>query len=113
MRGACELLGLDPLYVANEGKLVALVAPEAAQAALAAFRDHEFGSEAAIIGRVTEDHPGRVVLRTALGARRFWYVGRRTIAPNLLTGGRDSAPEQSQEPESVASPRKDGRVNPF
>ena len=70
VRGACELLGLDPLYVANEGKLVAIVTPEAAESALAALRAHEHGREAALIGRVTEDHPGRVVLRTALGARR-------------------------------------------
>ncbi len=70
VRAACELLGLDPLYVANEGKLVAIVAPEAAEAALAALRAHEYGRQAAVIGRVTEAHPGRVVLRTALGARR-------------------------------------------
>ncbi|MGD8624436.1 MAG: hydrogenase expression/formation protein HypE [Anaerolineae bacterium] len=70
VRGACELLGLDPLYVANEGKLVAIVAPEAAETALADMRSHEYGREAAIIGRVTGEHPGRVVLRTALGARR-------------------------------------------
>ncbi len=70
VRGACELLGLDPLYVANEGKLVAIVAPEAADAALAALRAHEYGREAAIIGRVTQHHPSRVVLRTALGAHR-------------------------------------------
>ncbi len=70
VRGACELLGLDPLYVANEGKLVAVVAPEAAGAALASLQAHEFGQEAALIGQVTEAHPGRVVLRTELGARR-------------------------------------------
>jgi hydrogenase expression/formation protein HypE len=70
VRGACELLGLDPLYVANEGKLVAIVAPEAAGAALSAMRSHEYGREAVAIGRVTEAHPGRVVLRTTLGARR-------------------------------------------
>jgi hydrogenase expression/formation protein HypE len=70
VRGACELLGLDPLYVANEGKLVAIVAPEAADAALSTLRVHEFGQKACIIGRVTESHPGRVALRTALGARR-------------------------------------------
>jgi hydrogenase expression/formation protein HypE len=70
VRGACELLGLDPLYVANEGKLVAIVAPEAAQAILERMRTHEYGREVAIIGRVTEAHPGRVVLCTALGARR-------------------------------------------
>jgi hydrogenase expression/formation protein HypE len=71
VRSACELLGLDPLYVANEGKLVAIVAPEAADAALAVLRAHEYGREAAAVGRVTADHPRRVVLRTALGARRI------------------------------------------
>jgi hydrogenase expression/formation protein HypE len=71
VRGACELLGLDPLYVANEGKVVAIVAPEAVPAALAAFRAHRFGGDAAVIGRVSADHPHRVVVRTALGARRI------------------------------------------
>ncbi len=71
VRGACELLGLDPLYVANEGKFVAIVASEAAEAALAALRGDDYGREANIIGQVTEAHPGRVVLRTALGARRI------------------------------------------
>ncbi|MEJ2209928.1 MAG: hydrogenase expression/formation protein HypE [Anaerolineae bacterium] len=71
VRGACELLGLDPLYVANEGKVVAIVAPEAAPAALAAMRAHPYGAEAAIVGRVMAQHPRRVVLRTALGARRI------------------------------------------
>ena len=70
VRGACELLGLDPLYVANEGKLVAIVAPQAAERALAALRTHRYGQEAAIVGQVVESHPGRVVLRTGLGARR-------------------------------------------
>ena len=70
VRGACELLGLDPLYVANEGKLVAIVAPEAAEAALAALRAHEDGREAVLIGEVKDAHPGRVVLHTLLGARR-------------------------------------------
>jgi hydrogenase expression/formation protein HypE len=71
VRGACELLGLDPLYVANEGKLVAVVAPEGVEAALAALRAHEFGREAALIGRVTEGHPRRLALRTALGTHRI------------------------------------------
>ena len=70
VRAACELLGLDPLYVANEGKLVAFVAPEAAEVVLARMRTHEYGREAAVIGQVTAEHPGRVVLRTPLGARR-------------------------------------------
>ena len=71
VRAACELLGFDPLYVANEGKLVAFVAPTAADVVLAAVRAHEYGQEAAIIGWVTAEHAGRVVLRTPLGARRI------------------------------------------
>jgi hydrogenase expression/formation protein HypE len=70
VRGACELLGLDPLYVANEGKLVAIVAPGHAEAALTALQAHEYGREAALIGRATDTHPGRVILRTLLGSRR-------------------------------------------
>ncbi len=71
VRGACEMLGLDPLYVANEGKLVAIVAPEAAQAALAALRAHGLGADARIIGRVTDRHRGMVVMRTVLGTTRI------------------------------------------
>ena len=70
VRAACELLGLDPLYVANEGKLVAIVAPGAADQALATLRRHEYGHDAVRVGRVTDAHPRRVVLRTTLGARR-------------------------------------------
>jgi hydrogenase expression/formation protein HypE len=70
VRGACEILGLDPLYVANEGKVVIAVAPERADAALDALRAHPLGREAALIGHATADHPSRVVLRTPLGARR-------------------------------------------
>ena len=71
VRAACEMLGLDPLYVANEGKLIACAPPRIADAVLAAMRAHEYGREAAIIGRVMAEHPGRVVLRTALGAHRI------------------------------------------
>ncbi len=53
VRGACEILGLDPLYVANEGKVLAIVAPEVADAVLAAMRAHPLGREAAIVGEVT------------------------------------------------------------
>ncbi len=70
VRGACELLGLDPLYVANEGKLVAIVAAEAAEAALAAMQAHPLGQNARIIGRASQAHPGRVVLKTVLGVSR-------------------------------------------
>ena len=71
VRGACEMLGIDPLYVANEGKLVALVHPEDADAALEKMRHHRYGKDAAIIGEVRPDHPGRVVMRTTLGASRI------------------------------------------
>ena len=71
VRAACEFLGLDPLYAANEGKVVMAVAAEAAEAALAALREHPLGSHAAAIGEVTENHPGHVVLETPYGARRI------------------------------------------
>ena len=71
VRGACELLGLDPLYVANEGRLIAIVAPEAAESALAALRAHPLGRGAQMIGRVTAAHAGLVVLRTVLGTTRI------------------------------------------
>jgi hydrogenase expression/formation protein HypE len=70
VNGACEILGIDPLYVANEGKLVAVVAPEAADAALAALRAHPLGVEAAIVGEVTAEPPGLVLLETAFGGSR-------------------------------------------
>lgn len=70
VRGACEILGIDPLYVANEGKLVAFVAPEDAPAALAALRDHPLGREAAEIGVVEADPAGMVLLETEIGGVR-------------------------------------------
>lgn len=71
VRVASELLGLDPLYVANEGKLIAIVAPEAAEAVLAAMRAHPLGAEAAAIGDVRAAERSRVVLRTPLGTHRL------------------------------------------
>ncbi len=70
VQAACEMLGLDPLYVANEGKLIAIVARETAHAMLEALRAHPLGAHAAIIGEVTDQHPGVVVGRTAIGATR-------------------------------------------
>jgi len=70
VNGACEILGIDPLYVANEGKLMAVVAPEAAAAAFAALAAHERGVDAEIVGYVREEQPGLVVLETAFGGRR-------------------------------------------
>ena len=71
VRGACELLGLDPLYVANEGKLIAIVAPEAADLVLHAMRRHPLGSAATIIGTVNEDRQHLVTMRTSLGTTRI------------------------------------------
>jgi hydrogenase expression/formation protein HypE len=68
--GACEILGIDPLYVANEGKFVAIVAPEAETAALAALQSHPLGVNAAVIGEVGSDPPGMVILDTAFGGSR-------------------------------------------
>ena len=68
--GACELLGLDPLYVANEGKFLAIVAPESADEALELLRKDGKGKNAAIIGHVTENHIGQVLLKSKIGGRR-------------------------------------------
>jgi hydrogenase expression/formation protein HypE len=70
VQGACEILGLDPLYVANEGRLLALVPPEESEAALAALRRHPLGEGAAAIGTVVPEPPGMVLLRTAVGGTR-------------------------------------------
>ena len=74
---ACEFLGLDPLYVANEGKLIAIVAPADAEQALAALRGHELGRDAAIIGSVVADPDHFVQMTTTLGGRRVvdWLSG--------------------------------------
>ena len=76
---ACELLGLDPLYVANEGKLVVIVPADAAEAALAAMRDHPLGREAARIGEVTTDLNHFVQIRTSFGGKRMvdWLSGEQ------------------------------------
>lgn len=71
VRAACEMLGLDPLYVASEGKLVAVVAPQDAERALAVMRSHPLGKNAAIVGEVVEQHPGMVTIRSPLGRERI------------------------------------------
>jgi hydrogenase expression/formation protein HypE len=71
VKGACELLGLDPLYVANEGKLVAIVAAADTDVVLAAMRGHPLGVNARLIGKVVEAHPGVVTMRTCLGTSRI------------------------------------------
>jgi hydrogenase expression/formation protein HypE len=67
---ACDMLGMDPVHIANEGKLVAIVAADAADAVLDAMRRHPLGAQATSIGRVVAQHPGVVVARTAIGGSR-------------------------------------------
>jgi hydrogenase expression/formation protein HypE len=70
VKGACEILGLDPLYVANEGKLLAILPAADANRVLAAMRTHPLGRAAAVIGQVTSDHPGYVLMKTRIGGTR-------------------------------------------
>ena len=74
VKGACEVLGLDPLYVANEGKLLAVVVPEMADAVLQQMQQHHLGHDAVIIGEVVEAHPGMVLMKTEIGGTRVLDV---------------------------------------
>jgi hydrogenase expression/formation protein HypE len=78
VRGICELLGLDPLYLANEGKLIAICPPNEADRLLEVMKNHPLGKNGEIIGTVTEENPKRVVLRTLIGGHRIL---------DMLTGG--------------------------
>ncbi|MDH3566970.1 MAG: hydrogenase expression/formation protein HypE [Desulfobacteraceae bacterium] len=69
--GICELLGFDPIYIANEGKLIAFVDPQHAEKILATIKEDEFGKDACIIGEVIPDHPGRVIMETRIGGIRI------------------------------------------
>ncbi|NQT31292.1 MAG: hydrogenase expression/formation protein HypE, partial [Deltaproteobacteria bacterium] len=69
--GACEMLGFDPLYIANEGRLVAIVPPEDADKVLKAMKKNKYGRDSVIIGEVAAGPPGRVVMKTVLGAHRI------------------------------------------
>lgn len=70
VKGACEILGLDPMFIANEGVFVAFTSPEVADSVLEVMRSHPFGKNAAIIGEVVDEHPGVVTVKTIFGARR-------------------------------------------
>ncbi len=83
VRAACEFLGLDPLYVANEGKLVAIVSPEDAGAVLKAMRQNGYGKNSAIIGEVLGEHPGRVTMKTLLGASRIVDMLSGELLPRI------------------------------
>jgi hydrogenase expression/formation protein HypE len=71
VEGACEILGLDPLYVANEGKLLAFVAPEDAERVLRAMRSHPLGKDSVMIGEVVREHPKVVVMQSRIGGKRI------------------------------------------
>jgi hydrogenase expression/formation protein HypE len=71
VKGACELLGIDPLFVANEGKLIAFALPDTADAVLAAMREAPQGRDAVVLGRAVEQHPGMVVMKTEIGGTRI------------------------------------------
>jgi hydrogenase expression/formation protein HypE len=83
VKAACELLGLDPIYVANEGKLVAMVDPTSADKILARMRRNHYGKDAAIIGEVTKEHPGKVVMRTKLGPSRIVDMLTGELLPRI------------------------------
>jgi len=83
VRAACELLGFDPLYVANEGKLVAVVDPRDADNILARIKQNPYGKEAAVIGEVTDEHRGRVILKTRLGASRIVDMLSGELLPRI------------------------------
>ena len=83
VRAACELLGFDPLYVANEGKLVAIVAPGDAEAVLEAMKKNAYGRGSVIIGEVTDKHPGRVNMKTLLGASRIVDMLSGELLPRI------------------------------
>ncbi|MCU0365489.1 MAG: hydrogenase expression/formation protein HypE [Ignavibacteriaceae bacterium] len=71
VKGACEILGLDPLYIANEGKMIAIVTNDIADDLLKEWRNKELGKEASIIGEVTSENPGIVVMKTTIGSKRI------------------------------------------
>jgi hydrogenase expression/formation protein HypE len=83
VRAACELLGLDPIYVANEGKLVAIVDPGDADKVLVRMKQNGYGKDAAIIGEVTAKHPGRVIMKTKLGPSRIVDMLSGELLPRI------------------------------
>ena len=83
VRAACELLGFDPLYVANEGKLIAIVAPADAEAVLNIMKQNVYGRDSVIIGEVTAKHPGRVNMKTLLGASRIVDMLSGELLPRI------------------------------
>jgi len=83
VNAACEMLGMDPFFIANEGKLVAIIAPEVAEEVLDVMHKNEYGKDATIIGTVTEEHPKRVVAKTAIGGSRVVDLPAGELLPRI------------------------------
>ena len=83
VHSACEMLGFDPLYIANEGKLLVIVAAEDADKVLATMQAHKYGKEATIIGEVAEEPPGRVLMKTMIGSHRVVDVLMGEMLPRI------------------------------
>jgi len=83
VRAACELLGFDPLYVANEGKLVAIVTPSDAEKVLSKMKRNPYGADASIIGEVADEHKGKVIMKTRLGASRIVDMLSGELLPRI------------------------------
>jgi hydrogenase expression/formation protein HypE len=83
VNAACEMLGFDPLYIANEGKLVAILPEKTAAKVLATMRSHEYGKDAAVIGRVVSEHPGMVTAKTAIGGMRVVDLPAGELLPRI------------------------------
>ncbi|KAF0154068.1 MAG: hydrogenase expression/formation protein HypE [Syntrophaceae bacterium] len=83
VRGVCEILGFDPLFLANEGKLIVFCPEQDAQAVLQAMQNHQYGQKAAVIGRVSSSASGRVVLKTAIGGERVVDMPTGELVPRI------------------------------
>jgi len=83
VQAACELLGLDPIYVANEGKMVSIVDPGDADRILAQMKQNSYGKDAAIIGEITKEHPGKVIMKTKLGPSRIVDMLSGELLPRI------------------------------
>ena len=83
VKAACEMLGMDPFYVANEGKLVAIVKGEVAEEVLAAVHSHPLGKDAALIGHVVDEHPGMVIAKTGIGGSRVVDLPAGELLPRI------------------------------
>jgi hydrogenase expression/formation protein HypE len=87
VRGMCEVYGFDPLYIANEGKMVVIVSESKSDETLRLLQKSDMGKNAAVIGRVAEKNPGKVVMKTQIGGTTLiTMLGRRAVAEDLLSG---------------------------